>query len=89
MWPGGHRRDLPSRSRPRTPIRTPNPEATRAGSGTGPGLAGRTGPHLDRVRPGTRRDRVDDYKKRVPTGPGSIDSMALQTGSEAEPATPT
>jgi uncharacterized surface protein with fasciclin (FAS1) repeats len=25
----------------------------------------------------------DAYRKRVPTGPGSIDSMALQTGSEA------
>lgn len=67
---------------------TPTPEPTPAPA-PAPAPVSPAGPvpTLTKV-PDPQGSGCDDYKKQVPTGPGSIDSMALQTGSEALASNP-
>lgn len=67
---------------------TPTPEPTPAPA-PAPAPVSPAGPVPTSTKvPDPQGSGCDDYKKQVPTGPGSIDSMALQTGSEALASNP-
>ena len=58
---------------------TPSPEPTPAPAPVSPAGPAPTSTKV----PDPQGAGCDAYRKKVPTGPGSIESMALQTGSEA------
>jgi len=64
-----------------TPSPEPSPTATSTATSTAVSPAGPL-PTSTKV-PDPQGSGCDAYRKKVPTGPGSIDAMALQTGSEA------
>lgn len=62
---------------------SPTPEPTTAPA-PAPAPVSPAGPVPTSTKvPDPQGSGCDAYRKKVPTGPGSIDSMALQTGSEA------
>ncbi|MEI6252711.1 MAG: fasciclin domain-containing protein [Mycobacteriaceae bacterium] len=68
------------------PSPTPTPEPTPA---TAPAPVSPAGPVPTSTKvPDPQGSGCDAYRKLVPTGPGSIASMALQTGSEALASNP-
>jgi uncharacterized surface protein with fasciclin (FAS1) repeats len=65
---------------------SPTPEPTPAPA---PAPVSPAGPVPTSTKvPDPQGSGCDAYRKKVPTGPGSIDSMALQTGSEALASNP-
>lgn len=67
---------------------SPTPEPTPAPA-PAPAPVSPAGPVPTSTKvPDPQGSGCDAYRKKVPTGPGSIDSMALQTGSEALASNP-
>ena len=67
---------------------TPSPEPTPAPA-PAPAPVSPAGPVPTSTKvPDPQGSGCDEYRKKVPTGPGSIDAMALQTGSEALASNP-
>ncbi len=70
------------------PTTTPVEPAPPATTATATATATDTGTPTSTKVPDPQGPGCDDYRKQVPTGAGSIESMALQTGSEAIASNP-